>query len=210
MPEITLPSQDLLINHQWTPPVPNVLRNESEFSAKTFTWEAPGRNRWEVGCSLVPRAYTVDKHAWRLFWEQAANPLNYFRVRRECKQLPPALPQDERAYLSGGNGINQCRIAGYPGVVQTILLAGQFITFNLLGGGRSMMTLSQNLVTDNAGIALATFTRRFDPGFNPNTGASICNLNDPYAFFQLTNPQSGISESDGQLNMQIEAAEYVV
>lgn len=207
MAEITVPDQELLIGKQWFEPVPNVIVNRSEFSSRSTTWAAPGQGFWQFNCQLRARSREVDKYAWRLFWSQITNRANHFRVIRRCNQIQGVAvnPSFYTTAAFGGLTDFQCRISGMAAGVRN-LRAGQFVTIMFSSTRAQLLMLASDLVADGSGSGTATFTR---PIAGVIASTLTVHLHNPFAFFRLDNANDALDESGGQLNLSIQASEYV-
>ena len=208
MAEITVPDQELLIGRQWFEPVPNVAVNRSEFSSASTSWQGPGPGFWSLRCQLRTRVKESQKIPWRLFWQRVSNRANYFRVIRRCNQIQGIDINPAFYSTSPVSGLTdfQCKIFGMAGSVRN-LKAGQYVTIIFSATRAQLLMLDADLVADGTGAGVATFTQPVG-GTIPGAGLTV-HLHNPFAFFRLDNPQAGLDESSGQLNMAIEASEYV-
>lgn len=127
--------------------------NQSVWTRRQRKTGLPGAERWQVGVEIPEINNEQEERQWRSFLFGLRGVLNWFKLPLPCQtHIGP-----EPVVAAGGVvGTYQQPLKGMDPST-TILFAGQFLTFTLPVGRPRTVMLTEDLVTNGSGAAIARF-----------------------------------------------------
>lgn len=163
--------------------------NRSAWTATRKVIGLPGAGLWSGQVAVENIATEVEERQWRAFLARLKGVQNWFKVYLPCQShIGPAPTVDTGAT----NGYTLPLTGMEPDTV--ILQAGQHISVPLPSGHIRTVRLTEDLLTDSAGKAVAEFA----PALNevPTLGAAVETAN-PYVRVAATATRTPIPLSNG-------------
>lgn len=162
MAVVQMPAGAVFTKRAWTPPAQNQV-NKSGWTGARKVLRLPGAGVWKVTAAIKPISREVDAWPWQAFLAVLEGEANTFYMPA-CdgdQWRAPGTPANA-AFLNSGfpnvgvQGATQMHLGGLgaPGLK---MYGGQKITVFAPDGTAQMLLLTQNLVADGQGLALATF-----------------------------------------------------
>lgn len=146
-----IPPKGLIVTHLAvnTP----AQRNQSVWTRRARKTGLPGAELWQAAVSIPETSTEVEEREWRSFLFGLGGVLNWFKLPLPCQTHIGPEPKIAAGGVLGGY---QQPLKGMEPNT-TILYVGQFLTISLPVGRPRTVMLTQDLRTNGAGEAVATF-----------------------------------------------------
>lgn len=176
----------------------NFQVNRSEWTGRRRVSGMPGAQKWYASAN-VDIATEDEERPWRLFFLKLRGPVHRFRFPVACSQRTGANP----TVRSGATPLTTLPLQGLPANA-TVLKGGQYMTVPLPSGHHRLVMLTEDLVTNGAGQATATFVPELME--IPAEGTTVETI-DPYLHASFDASRQGWKTSNGVTAFTITAEE---
>lgn len=198
MTEIIVPDYNAMTITGLTPNFPSRV-NRSAWTGKRKVVGLPGGENW-TGSLIVPDIATeLEERKWRAFLVALRGPQNWFKWFLPCQTHSGAKPL-----------VNNTPAPGYElsldGMTPstTILTAGCFMTVPLPSGHKRLVCLTEDMVTNSSGQAIA----RFGPALGEIPANNVeVETKAPYIPLALTNTNTGLNYQDAIAGIELDVEE---
>lgn len=197
---VQMPAGAVFTKRDWTPPSQNQV-NRSRWTGARKVLRLPGAGIWRVSAALKPISTEAEAWPWKAFLSVLEGEANTFPMPFACEQYPA----DGVTVKSGGvqGAAGAVRLQGIDPAGQLALRAGQGMTFEYPNGKRQLVVLTQPLVADSNGEAVAFFRSNMRQDAPPGTRVEVRN---PYAEMSMASPVP-IVENEGIYTVAFDAEE---
>lgn len=187
MPEILVPDRKAITLDAYDLAVPSQV-NRSQWGGSSKVVGLPGAEVWTAKITIDGLATEESEWPWRAFLLALKGQQNWFRLRMTCQRHIGPMPVVDTA---AGDGYTLPLTGMAPST--TILRAGQWMTVPLGQDRYRLVGLTDDLITDAAGRAVAQFSPALRVA--PATGAVI-ETASPFMQVRKADGSAGFSYSD--------------
>lgn len=198
MTEIIVPDYDAMVITGLVPNFPSQV-NKSVWTGRRKVVGLPGGEVWTASLIVPDVATEIEERKWRAFLISLRGQQNWFRWYLPCNRHYGPMPL-----------VNSATADGYSlpldGMATStrILSAGQLMTVPLPSGHSRLVCLTEDLITNSSGQATAAFGPALQEV--PANNAQV-ETGKPWIPLSLTNPNTGISYSEGIAGLQLDVEE---